>query len=207
MDRMKNLQQLINIASNPLGRDVTSLQASTIPTPVHEILLKKNGFYAFESALLIRPTQIHGSPMSLEDWNRHETWIECFDNIPPIFFFAENIFGEQFGWFDGRILRFDPETSEISDFCETIREWASMILEDYDYLTGYSLAREWQEIHGPLRHGRRLVPYTPFVLGGGFDVSNLKEVDECEAIRIRAGLASKIRDLPDGSKISIEYTD
>jgi hypothetical protein len=98
----------------------------------------------------------------------------------------------------------DPETSELETLCETIPEWCDQILNDAEYLTGFPLAQEWQHANGPIPSGSRLVPVTPFVLGGEFACSNLIAMDALKAMEYRAELARKIENLPDGSKIVLK---
>jgi hypothetical protein len=78
---------------------------------------------------------------------------------------------------------------------------AAALLDDYETLTGYPLAHEWQRQYGALPEGKRLVPKMPFVTGGAFDVANLYAEDAVEGMRARGNLAMQINDLPDGTRI------
>ena len=78
------------------------------------------------------------------------------------------------------------------------------MLTDSDFRTGWSLAREWQERHGQLLQGQRLIPQKPFVLGGDYVVENLKVVDDVRGMRIRAGIAESLAGVPDGEQVVIE---
>ena len=82
---------------------------------------------------------------------------------------------------------------------EDVQGWAAVILDDHDVLTGYSLAHEWQDRHGALPEGRRLLPKVPFVLGGDFAIGNLYCAGAVEGMRARASLATQLRDVPDGA--------
>lgn len=83
-------------------------------------------------------------------------------------------------------------------------EWADHVLFDYEVLTGYPIAHDWQQRHGSLPAGARLVPKQPFVLGGQFSVENLSVVDAAEAMRFRAETAAQIQDLPEGATVKLE---
>jgi hypothetical protein len=83
----------------------------------------------------------------------------------------------------------------------SLEDWADQLLADYEVLTGYPLARDWQQEHGPLPAGQRLVPKIPFVLGGDFATSNLYPLDAAQGMRVRAELALQLRDLPDGTTV------
>ena len=80
--------------------------------------------------------------------------------------------------------------------------WASVLLDDYETLTGYPVAHEWQRRNGPIPRGRRLLPKVPFALGGDFELDNLYAADAVDGMRVRGNLALQIRDLPDGAKVT-----
>lgn len=75
------------------------------------------------------------------------------------------------------------------------------MLDDYDYLTGHSLAHAWQVRHGRLEEGERLVPRRPFVLGGAYAVDNLQPMSAVRAMKTRAALARQVCMLPDGTGV------
>ncbi len=122
-------------------------------------------------------------------------------------FFAEDVFGVQFCLVNGAVATFDPETAEKMTIATNLEEWAQRILEDYEELTGHPLAHEWQIRNGPLPRGQRLVPKTPFVLGGQYTIENLFPLDAERAMRSRAAIAIQIRDLPDGTNIVLKTVD
>jgi hypothetical protein len=82
-----------------------------------------------------------------------------------------------------------------------------LILDDYEVLTGYPLAAEWQALNGRLPARQRLVPKVPFVAGGEFEIGNLYALDSVEGMCLRASLAVQIRDLPDGAKFRFTVRD
>lgn len=140
--------------------------------------------------------------MSIEDWNSDALWRGAYGDLAAgLVFFAEDVFGSQFALRHGEVVTFDPETAEIEAFAPSIEAWAAVVLRDFEILTGYPLAAEWQAGHGRLPARRRLLPKVPFVAGGAFAVENLHELDSVEGMRFRATLALQIRDLPDGTKI------
>jgi hypothetical protein len=211
-----SLSKLLSIASSPLCESVRSLKlenqwqlSSVIVTELESVLKCKNGFYAFESALHVFPSGCGDSTTTLEKWNEPGLWKNSFrSELDSIVFFAEDLFGMQFGIMDEFVIKFDPETSEIDEtFAESLGGWASIILDGFDYQTGYPLAHEWQRLNGPILPGRRLLPKIPFVLGGEFELSNLYEVDAIQGMRFRADLSKQIKDLPDGTPVQIDVVD
>jgi hypothetical protein len=82
-----------------------------------------------------------------------------------------------------------------------IEGWAKAIISDYDVLTGYPLAHQWQKQNSQLPAKKRLLPKMPFVAGGEFVLDNLYLADVVEGMKFRADIASQIKDLPNGAHI------
>ncbi len=82
-----------------------------------------------------------------------------------------------------------------------------MILQDYDFHTGFSLAHTWQKDHAPLPAGNRLLPKMPFVVGGEYKGDNLYSSKDVQGMRFSAKLANQIRDIPDGTNITFKITE
>lgn len=165
-------------------------------------LQAKNGFYAFESALHVFST------VELRYHNDPANWRSDYGALADgCFFFAEDLFGGPFVYQNGLIASFDPETAQTDPVARDLEGWAEAILKDYNFLTGYPLAHEWQKIHGALPMGKRLAPKMPFVTGGKFELSNLYLADHDELMRFRGMLAQKIHSLPDGAQIKFNIVD
>ncbi|MBH3414533.1 SMI1/KNR4 family protein [Pseudomonas putida] len=118
-------------------------------------------------------------------------------------FFAEDVFGGQFCIKDSKVYTFDPETGSLEYLADDIESWVQMLLSDYEVLTGYPLAHQWQKQNGQLPAGKRLLPKVPFVLGGEFVLDNLYLADAVEGMKFRADIAIQIKELPDGAQIRL----
>lgn len=205
-----NLSKLLEIASPALCDEVLQvpqplLRAKTLGDQLIELLNKRNGFYAFERSLHLFPIGCQTYHIDFESWNRDDSWRSNYGSIVNDYlFFAEDVFGSQFGLCDAHVCKFDPETGEIEVIAADLEEWATKILSDYEYETGYVLAHEWQEQHGPLAKGKQLLPKVPFVLGGAYEVENLYAADALKAMEFRADLWRQIRDLPDGAEVKLK---
>jgi hypothetical protein len=137
-------------------------------------------------------------------WNSPATWRSSYGELADGYsYFAEDVFGGQFAIVDGgeSIVSFDPETADSQVIADGIDAWAQMVLEDSDYLTGHSLARAWQERHGALQPGSRLLPKVPFVAGGKYELDNLYVSDAADGMRFRGEIARQIATLPEGTPI------
>ena len=195
------LTELLSIAGPSIGaadpevREIAELE-------LRSVLTERNGFYAFDSALHVFPTGWAGDEVSIEQWNAPALWCDAYgDMTDGLLFFAEDAFGVQFALHQGAVVTFDPESGETESVARSLEGWASAVLEDFDVLTGFRLAHEWQCTFGRIPARQRLVPKVPFVVGGEFQLSNLYLSDAMTAMRFRGELAAKMRDLPDGTRV------
>ncbi len=168
------------------------------------LLRGRNGFYAFESALHVLPSRSAAPTMSIELWNAPDLWQnEYGGDLAGVLFFAEDIFGCQFGVQEDAVVTFDPEIGQIEPFAHSLQQWAEEILKQPDVLTGFSVGHRWQQKRGPIPPGSRLVPATPFIAGGSFEIENLNVMSAVEGMRFRAEICRQTRHLPDGTQVRI----
>jgi hypothetical protein len=149
------IDRLLEIGTTSLGPQhvtaLASLQTKGITRDLWELLSQRNGFYAFESALLVRPLASSKSPLRVTEWNRPTLWRNAYEaDFGEALFFAEDILGMQFCITKNGVSSFDPETGTFEPIAKNIEEWASWILEDYRVRTGWPLAREWQLRYGQI---------------------------------------------------------
>lgn len=170
------------------------------------LLSHRNGFYGFGGALLVRPLSNSQLPCGIIEWNAQAYWKQNYDiDLSGLQFFAEDLFGMQFGIGNDGVISFNVETTEIKVISDNLVTWCRHILDEPAILTGYPLLEEWQRKYGPLAAGYRLVPKLPFVLGGRYDISNLVSHRDIDSIRFRASIANQIRQLPDGAEVKIQF--
>jgi hypothetical protein len=193
---MNPIAELLRIVGPGLG-DTSRVQADG---DLGQLLRKRNGFYAFESTLHVFPSGA-GDGAVLEAWNEPSLWKRQYGpELADLQFFAEDVFGGQFALGPRGVVSFDPETAETTLLAKDIDGWATAVLADYNVLTGYQIAHDWQARNRPLAGGERLVPKIPFVLGGGFTADNVYAMDAVRGMHLRADLARQIKNLPDGAQ-------
>ncbi|HEY0141994.1 MAG TPA: SMI1/KNR4 family protein [Thermoanaerobaculia bacterium] len=201
------LEKLIEIASVPQCSGGPSSHEHYSGDRFAELLhlcTRRNGFFAFESALHVFPVASFCSEQTFQSWNTLDTWKYAYGGlVDDIIFFAEDIFGDQFGISDDAVVLFRSETGEVEPLAASLEEWASQVLVDFENLTGYWVAHEWQLAHGPIARGMRLTGKQPFVLGGGYDLANLYATDSVTLMRLRGDIYRQIRDLPDGAHVKL----
>jgi hypothetical protein len=172
---------------------------------LHELLSKKNGFFCFEQALRVFPSETTEISLGFRDWNFLDLWkYEYKGLVNEAFCFAEDIFGGQFCFSRNAIGLLDPETGEIKHFADNLEEWAAKVLSDYDFVAGFTFAHEWQKLNGRLPGRYRLLPKQPFVLNGKYEIDNFESIDAVRLMRSYGNLAHQIHDLPDGTKVRFE---
>lgn len=205
-------KKILSIASPPLLEPFTrdnalpNLPTSACFEQLLSILEFKNGFFVFESALHVFPVGKFEQMLTLESWNDKQLWRNEYHALIPsdMVFFAQDIFGNQFGIDSSGVSIFYSEFAEIEPLSKDLHEWMELLLNDWKALSGYELCHRWQEINGPLREGERLIPKIPFVLGGKYSLENLYTGSILEAQRFRGSLALQIANIPDGSKIELK---
>jgi hypothetical protein len=201
------VEQLLDGATEALGAaDVVPEEIGPGPRgrELAALLRRRNGFYAFASALHVFPFGAARQGYDLEAWNAPGLWREEYGDLADgHLFFAEDAFGNQFSLLDDRVVLFDAETAEPKPIADEVSGWVEEIVAQHRFLTGWPLAVEYQEAHGPLRADRRLMPRTPFVLGGDYVVENVRATIAVEAMRVRGVLARQLRDAPDGTTVRL----
>lgn len=203
------LERLLSIASDPVSTDrpepVSLLDRYPLGSELIRILERKNGFYAFESALHVFPLTVRKTPgFTLQEWNSDSLWRnEYADLALDLLFFAEDIFQDQFCISSEGIFRFVAETGQRCFLADSFEGWARVILRNDRTETRWPLAHIWQERNGRLTEGTRLLPKTPFFLGGDYTLENLWAGDAVEGMRFKADLAMQTRNLPDGAKVRL----
>ena len=203
------ITKLLSIASDPIGDLAEGANAldkwGTLGKELAEMLTLKNGFYAYESALLVRPLCNDRAPLGILEWNSPKLWTaEYTENLGNALFFAEDVFGGQYCIRDDTLCTLDPETGQFEVMSTSIRAWAKEMMADYPLRTGYPVAHDWQMTNGVLSAGERLVPKIPFVCGGKYEIGNLHPLVDAKGMLFRASIANQIRDLPDGAEIIIK---
>ena len=198
--------RLLEGASEPLGPpEVTlTIDAGDATRELTELLAARNGFYALGSSLHVFPSPPSRENHDIETWNAPDLWRDEYgDMADGHVFFGEDAFGNQFSLYDGRVVMFDAETARIEKLANDVPGWVERIVADHRVLTGWPVAIEWQERHGPLPPGKRLLPVKPFVLGGDYVVENLRAVDAVEGMRYRGYVAQRLRGVPDGTPVEL----
>lgn len=205
-----SLDKLLEISSPSISLDISGEMLPDRSCLPHEhqellsILARKNGFYAFESALHFLSLDTNERSWGLSDWNSDELWKSDYNGLASdIFCFATDIFDNQFSIHKNEIHIFDAETGELRWIASSLEAWAAEVLTNYNELTGWNFARDWQCAHGAMKDRERLYPIKPFVLGGDYDIGNFRSLDSAQIMRNSGNIARQIANMPDGGTVEL----
>jgi hypothetical protein len=206
---MTNIEKLLSISSESLAAkpsvSTEILREYALGSELFHMLEQKNGFYAFEFALHVFP--LTSDPETgLEGWNAGSLWRNQYEDLAEgLLFFAEDVLQDQFCFSKKQsgVHRFHAETGQTTFMAESVEEWAGVILSNYRTETGWPFIREWQAKNGPLPLGKRLMPKTPFFLGGEYKVENFWAGNPLEGMRFKADIAMQTRNLPEGAQVKL----
>ena len=209
MALMEPIKTLIGISSDPLCPERVEPnflleKYGAFAAPLAALLSERNGFVAFESALLVLPSRDVTEVPGVETWNHPAGWRRHYDGLGQgCVFFALDAFACGFGITSEGIVHLNPETGKLTSHSDDLKDWAHKLLSNYDYETGWAVAHKWQEQGGQLPVGSRLLPKTPFVLGGAFEADNCVAVPIPLAMEKLGDLYHQIRDVPDGQSVTV----
>ncbi len=199
MTRSPSLTQLLSVASPGVGPAAPALPAG-LPDALAPLWTQRNGWVAFWSALEVFGigTRQGGPDLATVDAELHAAFGELAAGHVA---FGQDLFGVLMTWHEDHFCAFDPETAEHEPVAPDLEGWAAALLAEPEELVGSAFAFDWQERHGTLEPGERLVPLLPFALGGEYDDANLEPRGTLQALRERAALARVIAALPDGAEV------
>ena len=166
------------------------------------LLRKRNGCFAFESALPIFPFGRARGVLDIETSNAGSTWRSEYGELFETgLVLAEDLF--EFPWCieGGMITLRDAETGRATAFAATLEEWAAKMLLEWRELTGQPLPTPGKSVaeHSRLASGsrRRSRSCQKARLSSAISTPPIQS----SLMRFRGSIASQIRDLPDGKKV------
>ncbi|MFJ1796142.1 SMI1/KNR4 family protein [Kitasatospora griseola] len=201
------LGQLLGRARGPMGPAI-ELDFGVESGPLVElgqVITRMNGFFLFNAGVQVFRVGEEGLGPDMLAWNTDELWKDDYSGLADdLFCFGQDLFGAQFAVMGGtEVVRFDPETAEVTVIGTSLEQWAAWLLADPDVNGVNSFAYAFQKERGALQPDERLIPLQFFVAGGGYDFDNLVVKDAAVAMKIRGPVAQKIHSAPDGAQIHL----
>jgi hypothetical protein len=195
--------KILRLAEGPFEPDGrTSTNVASTTRALDELLLVCDGFFLFDRAIRFFPRTDCIQSLGLQTWNSNGLWKKFYGNLTVNkYFFAEDVFGNQFYSNNSGVYSFDVESAESSFLCSSIEELLELLVSDGDLLSGRIIAEKWKKKFGAVEPLNRLVPNQLFVLGGEFSIKNLKSVNSVLGMQTRGPIAQKIYTLPDNTEV------
>ncbi len=193
MTRNRGLVTLIEQAGPPISRAPRRLQDTPVTLSrdrkieLEALLHLRDGFRTLAGVLLVRPSVSVASVRGIEEWNQLSLWRMPYVRAREVLFFAEDVFGRQFGLHKDEIVRFDPETGDLEHLSFTLERWAEMVVADPDALGGDALTA-WLAEHPPLGVNDRLQPNVPRILQTDDTRVEYRVVEDLELMHLYARL-------------------
>lgn len=169
------------------------------------VISRMNGFFLFNGGIQVFRVGDEGLGPDLLSWNTDEVWKSTYAGLADdVFCFGQDLFGTQFAVVgEEEVVRFNPETAELTSLGTSLEDWARWLLADPDVNGVNSFAYAFQKENGALQPDQRLIPLQPFVMGGSYDFDNLSVKDSAVAMQIRGPIAQGVHNLPDGTTIRL----
>lgn len=203
---MTSLQRLLSVASDALSPIPCDHKIAVgIPSALRQLLGVRNGFSAFQNALVVFPCNRVMDMPSIHEWNNILGWRRWYAGLidNDAMFFAQDLFGTQFAITQAEVVRMNPETGDAHLYSRSLEGWAQRLLDNVEEDTALPLANEWAESEGTLSRSERLLPKVPFVLGGEYEITNLTPVHCEQAMEYWGLMYQTIRDIPDGQSVTL----
>lgn len=205
INKMKNMELFESFESFDFVNDVANPgKTMFLPKDINdknyiEYLKIKNGGYYFNNAI-----HVYGFSDSIK---HHDLYYinklikSSFEDMSEGYFFGEDLFGNLFGFHEGKIIFFDIETAEIEVIADSFLIWADLVLSEVDYYCAPTLIDQITiENVKSLSRGYRISAILPFVLGGEYKLENLVLKNFEENISFNASIAKQIKNKPDGEQ-------
>lgn len=128
-----------------------------------------------------------------------------YENVADkYFFFAEDVFGNLFGFYDAAVVLFSIDSGEIETIAASLEDWYQLITSEPEYYTGFTVLQSGIFADSEkLKEGYRLGAIFPFVLGGDYSPDNLVLLPTFENLKANAVIYAQIAHLPDGTEVTI----
>jgi hypothetical protein len=197
------------ITDNISKKIISESNTSTIKLPFedkkfNDFINDFSGCFFFENSLHIFSTN-SDKPLNIQKVNAGISSLYHLFSISNFLFWGQDLFGNLFYYEEKGIGFFEIETGEKSLLCSNFSEFDSLLVNDYEYLTGVNYLKDWEFFNNKiLKESDRLCPKIPFIIGGEYAYDNFYEKDIFLNWKFNSDLAKQIKDTPDGTPVQIE---
>lgn len=158
------IDPLVSPGFTPAPFDPARVQATRLAADPsaddHERLLQRwNGCYALGGALHLFGACEVPPNQSLDAWNRADGWRQGFGPIlEGVWFFAENAFGDQFGYRHKKVVRLRVFEGRLEPIAASFSEWLGLVVTEPARFLATELFEQCVRAHGPLPFGGHFAP-------------------------------------------------
>ena len=191
-----------------------------LPAPLANALKERNGCCAWLGVLHVRGACTAPTWHSLRNaMEGPDALANLYPDLRPTDLpFAEEAFGDQFLLRDDQVWRLFGETGELEPWERSalpategtdsadngIESWFRALLNDPADILGYEPLQALEAIaSAQLEPGKLISVYPPFAISAESVKREFKPIDTLTRRGWLAGLAAKMKDLPDGAEIEI----
>jgi hypothetical protein len=138
----------------------TTLKAAEWSAEHQERFLTRwNGCYALDGALHLFGARPDPPNQSLDAWNRPDGWRQSFGAmLDGVQFFAENAFGDQFGYRNKKVVRLRVFEGRLEPIASDFAEWLSLVAVEPARFLATDLFAQCVGRLGPLPFGGHFAP-------------------------------------------------
>lgn len=194
--------------------EIPYLEASILETVVQKVNDKKyisflnevNGGFFYESSL-----QLYGACLEPDFHNIlyvNQILIKEYETlVEGLFFFGQDIFGNQFAFSSKGVVLFNIETAEKEIIANDFEHWVTVLIEDIDFYTGVDFVSNLKEGNAKYYFNKRLCAKIPFIMGGDYVSENLYSQIFPKYLFSNANIAKQVYHLKDGTNINLIIKD
>lgn len=169
-----------------------TLEAAGRSADAHARFLQRwNGCYALGGALHVFGARPDPPNQSLDLWNRLDGWRQSFGLIAEgLWFFAENAFGDQFAYREGKVVRLKAAESRVEPVAASFAEWLEATLLDPQRWLALELFEACVARLGPLPPGGHFGPPPTHPAGAPLRAAVMEVLPARDNLELRAASAA-----------------
>lgn len=110
---------------------------------------------------------------------------------------------------NGFVWRIVPEELSCEIIAKDVTEYEQICTSE-EFVADWNLPgliKAAEAAYGPLGEGQVFYLVTPGILGGEYEVSNVKKISLEELLAVSGSMAEQIKDMPDGGVVAVKVVD
>ena len=130
---------------------------------------------------------------SLRAWNSMDGWRSAWGRMTEgLTLFAEDAFGDQFAYRQGKIVRLRTLAGGIEVMHASLTEWIESVLLEPEYVLNAKVFRACIDRLGPMPYGGHIVPTNQLATGEPIDPEFAAVMPARDSMEVKAVMASRV---------------